>query len=65
MEYEINVAKNERHYFATHERSLRTRGEALDMARHFKRLFPESEGYEITLRETRTTGWDVEIGGDE
>lgn len=62
MNYEINVAKNGTHYFATDERSLTTERAARDMYRHFLELFPESEGYSITVRYWQTTGQDITAG---
>jgi len=62
MHYEINVSKNGKHYFATHERSLRcTREEAQAVARHFQAVFPKSEGYEIALSECHNYSNQVEI----
>lgn len=49
--YEINVSKNGQHYFATAERSLSSLAKALDMVRHFKSIFPETDGYRIDLQE--------------
>jgi len=54
MSYEINVSLNGRHYFATHTRSLTYEPDALALFEHFKKLFPESEGYELTLWKKRT-----------
>lgn len=51
MYYEINVAKNGRHFFATAERSI-TDKQKLKMAiKIFKEKFPLSEGYEISAME--------------
>lgn len=49
MYYQINVSQNGKHYFATAEHSLRNENTALDMADHFRELFPKSEGYEIRI----------------
>lgn len=51
MYYEINVAYNGRHYFATADRSLRSYDEAASMYRHFTKLFPSESGYELRLIE--------------
>jgi hypothetical protein len=61
MGYEINVAHNGRHLFATHERSMSNKllEQALDMMRLMCEKFPESEGYEVTMTEWRTTGRKV------
>lgn len=46
--YEINVAKNGRHFFATHRRSIQTTEACDEIVKIFKVKFPESEGYKIT-----------------
>jgi hypothetical protein len=47
--YEINVAKDGNHHFATAERSLTDEVKAKSMYSQFCKLFPESEGYTITV----------------
>lgn len=47
--YEINVAKNGRHFFATHKRSLTTEWKMKEALEIFKKKFPESEGYQIIV----------------
>lgn len=64
MPYEINVAKNGKHYFATAERSLRDRDEAITAAKDFKRRFPESEGFTVDLCVSEGTWRDVPIPPD-
>ena len=49
MHYEINVSKDGRHYFATHERSLRQQSEAAKLFADFCLRFPKKEGFEITV----------------
>ena len=62
MSYEINVSKNGIHYFATHGRSLNGFEEdAIKMAKHFKSVFPESDGYLVTLTEYRTMMGKIEV----
>lgn len=56
MHYEINVSKNGVHYFATHKRSLDYKEKAMEMARHFEKVFPEKEGYCIDMTFVSTTG---------
>lgn len=46
--YEINVALHGVHYFATHERSIRTERVANTILRDFRRRFPESDGFTVT-----------------
>lgn len=52
MNYEINVSKNGKHYFATHERSLTGQSEAEKAFKDFQERFPESEGFEVTISYT-------------
>lgn len=59
MYYEINVSFNDMHYFATAERSLTTKAEAVDLYNHMCRVFPPADGYLIKLREV--TGLVKEI----
>ena len=47
--YEINVAKDGRHFFATHKRSLTTEWKMKEALAIFKEKFPESEGYRIMV----------------
>ena len=47
--YEINVAKDGKHYFATHERSLWGTKEAENALKDFKNRFPEAEGFIVTI----------------
>ncbi|MEY4571535.1 MAG: hypothetical protein RLZ10_746 [Bacteroidota bacterium] len=49
MSYEINVSKNGRHVFATHEKSINTLGEAAFIVSRLEKAFPQSEGYFITI----------------
>lgn len=53
MYYEINVSKNGQHLFATAERSITAIWKAEEVYNLFKKKFPESEGYEISV-----TRWD-------
>jgi len=50
--YEINVSKNGEHYFATAKRSSQTiahSGKPREGLADFKRRFPESEGFKVTM----------------
>lgn len=51
--YEINVALNGKHLFATSERSCTTRSECEKVFSIIKKKFPKSEGYDVTV-----TYWD-------
>lgn len=57
MGYEINVAFNGKHLFATHERSLSNLlpDDALKVFHLMEEKFPKSEGYEVTMTEWKTT----------
>lgn len=46
--YEINVALNGRHFFATHQRSCITRNDYKDVVREIRKRFPESDGFKVT-----------------
>lgn len=59
MYYEINVSLNGKHYFATAERSLTDKETAVNMAIHFKFLFPEKDGYLVDLKSTEKTWKEV------
>jgi len=48
MHYEINISLNGKHFFATHERSLKTKAEYEKVCKVLEEKFPETEGYEIS-----------------
>jgi len=59
--FEINVSKNGKHYFATHERSLTGFAkEAIAMANDFEKRFPSSEGFSIRLTEWECYGTGID-----
>lgn len=64
--YEINVAKDGKHYFATHERSLTATKEAENALKDFKKRFPEEEGFSITIsyRPGTSYGCHLDEGGN-
>lgn len=49
MYYEINVAKNGEHFFATAERSITNESKAAEMTVEFMKKFPIEQGYEISV----------------
>lgn len=59
MYYEINVALNGKHLFATAERSLTTSWEAKKMFKLFQEKFPEEEGYFLTLSRWEKVGQTI------
>jgi len=50
MAYEINVALNGRHYFATHERSITTSVQAEKTYKDFQERFPEKDGFTLSIK---------------
>jgi penicillin-binding protein-related factor A (putative recombinase) len=66
MGYEINVSKNGKHYFATHERSLPYTKEAEEAFKDFKVRFPEEEGFNVTItyRPRTQYGCHLDEGGN-
>ena len=63
--YEINVAKDGRHFFATAPRSLPdTRpGRMMEVLAVFREKFPESDGYEISVSRWEIVGHSVTVNG--
>ena len=61
MYYEINVALNGKHLFATHKRSLTTKREMKKCLEIFVEKFPESEGYSITVERCECIGTLYEV----
>lgn len=62
MAYEINISKNGKHYFATHERSIGHSATLLkELHEKFKVAFPESEGYKITASDISIIGQGVDL----
>ena len=47
--YEINVAKDGKHLFATHARSVPEKRELDELMKVFRVNYPEEEGYAITV----------------
>jgi len=65
MNYEINVAKDGYHYFATADRSLTSQDEAIKAFEHFKKLFPAEDGYHLQLSEIRHTSKQIKVREDK
>lgn len=57
MYYEINVALNGKHYFATHPRSITDEGSAKRLYYELEKRFPKSDGFSVgvTCYEQRGT----------
>lgn len=65
MHYEINVSKNGRHYFATHERSLTDYEKAKEVFADICRCFPESEGFCVSISKYETIGTELDWAADK
>ena len=61
MYYEINIALNGRHLFATAPRSITTYDELKTILRVFKAKFPANEGYEISASEYPQTSYRIDV----
>jgi hypothetical protein len=60
MWYEINISKDGKHYFATHERSITTINKAVEIRDRLKKAMPEKEGFEYTITQWQKTGVKIE-----
>jgi len=58
--YEINVAKEGHHFFATHERSISTRSKAKLVYDKLVEAFPKNEGYDISITYWETVGETIQ-----
>ena len=56
MYYEINIAKNGSHFFATAERSITDRKKLSTVYNKLKEAFPEEEGYSIMVNRYEERG---------
>ena len=61
MYYEINVALDGKHFFATHERSVTNRNKLENIVKVFVEKFPESEGYEISVSKWQNNCKNIDI----
>ncbi len=59
MWYEINVSKDGKHYFATHERSITTIDRAVEIRDRLKKAMPEEEGFSYTITQWQKTGLTI------
>lgn len=59
MHYEINVAWQGKHFFATAERSLTNMDDAADVYSAIVQRFPTEAGFSVTIRRWDCTGRDV------
>lgn len=58
MYYDINISKNGSHIFATSERSSTSKRNAELLFNEFKKRFPESEGFKISVSFWAKSGTD-------
>lgn len=61
MYYEINVALNGRHFFATDKRSLTNKDAMERVYKVLKEKFPPEEGYDILVSRNETYGTYVDM----
>lgn len=61
MYYEINVALNGQHFFATDKRSITHKGALEKVYKVLKEKFPLEEGYDIIVSEYNTVGKFVDM----
>ena len=59
--FEINVALNGRHFFATAPRSARWEEDAKKLYKEIKTRFPEKDGFEVSVTEWKGTGHGVKF----
>ena len=59
MWYEINVSKDGKHYFSTHERSISTLEQAVEIRDRLKKAMPEEEGFEYTIHQCQKTSVEI------
>lgn len=56
MYYEINVAKNGKHFFATAERSITTSLELADVYSALSKAFTKDDGYTMSVTQWKSVG---------
>ena len=61
MYYEINVALNGKHFFATDKRSITNKWKLKEVYKVLKEKFPPEEGYDITVSYIETVGKNIDM----
>lgn len=61
MYYEINIALNGTHFFATAKRSISTKQKLEQVAKVLIAAFPESEGYSISATRQEELGKGIDL----
>lgn len=59
MYYEVTVSLLGDHFFATSERSITTLSRAMIVYEKFVKVFPEEDGYKISVSVWRKTGENI------
>ncbi len=65
MYYEINVAKDGKHFFATDKRSITTERALKEVYSIIKEKFPHEEGYDIMVSFIETRGKYIDMEEEE
>ena len=61
MYYEINVALDGKHFFATAKRSINNKNKLEEVYKVFKEKFPKEEGYSISITYYETIGRQINM----
>ena len=61
MYYEINVAKDGRHFFATDKRSITNKNKLKEVYEVLKEKFPPEEGYDMIVSFVETIGKHIDM----
>ena len=61
MYYEINVALNGRHFFATDKRSITNKRVLKEVYKVLKEKFPKEEGFDMIVSCVETTGRHIDM----
>ena len=61
MYYEINVALNGKHFFATDKRSITNKWKLKEVYNVLKEKFPQDEGYDISVTLYETIGKSINV----
>lgn len=64
MYIEFNISLNDKHFFATHERSCRDSIEAHKVKEVLLEKFPESEGYRVTASFNPQRSYGLDLSKD-
>lgn len=65
MYYEINVALNGKHFFATDKRSITNKWKLKEVYKVLIEKFPPEEGYDIIVSHIETVGRHVDMEQEE